>query len=397
MRRNGIRAAVVGLGAAGTLFFVACGGGGSTTTSPTTAAAASTAAVTTTAEVTTVVESTTTTEMPTTTAEPTTTAFSVKSLPGKLAFLAFGCGQPLSNEDLASLGTIQSVEDAKDAIGGMMNMTLQVCVMNPDGSDLRLVSDPNREASDPAWTPDNASLVFSDDRGEIVADPVGWETHRFKKGVDLYPSTSPDKRWYTFSRWGDSRFWIGAVDASKGSARKPVTSKGACCEFARWSPDSKYLIYNQYEGAGQTCLQLWKVNIDTLEETKLTGKGTPSESLGACVYPDSGRWSPDGSAILVEFDVRIEGEELSRPFLIDTDGGNPRPLLADDAFGDRSWVLGGIAWSPDGRALIVGAVTSSGVGNGAYIVTPDGKNVVPIAGTGISLATAAEFAWAPGY
>lgn len=380
------------------MFLAACGSG--TTQAGTSAASTTAATVSTSAAATTAVADSTapapTTVPPTTAAPSTTVGFSLSSLPGKIAFQAPGCAQELTPDDLEAIGSIESVEEAAQVVGGMMDNTMQICVINPDGSGLKVVSDPKRDAGYPGWSNDGNTIYFVDERGTMYVEADGSNLRKRDKKETPVPGESPDGKWYVFAPLNGIGFSITSIGSGSGVAttRKVVTTSGACCQIARWSPDSKYLLYTEYEDSGRSCLQLWKVDIETKERTKLTGSETPAASIGACVYPDSGRWSPDGTAIL--FEAELKGQDVERPYLVAPDGSDPRPLLPDNAFSDPNWVLGAIAWSPDGRAVVLSAVTETGVGNGAYIVSADGKNVLPIDVSNVALVAAAELAWAPG-
>jgi Tol biopolymer transport system component len=61
-------------------------------------------------------------------------------------------------------------------------------------------------------------------------------------------------------------------------------------------------------------------------------------------YDDEPAWSPDGRSIAY---VRTGGESMGDVWLVDADGANARPLMANDPpFEQRS-----PAWSPDGALI----------------------------------------------
>ena len=286
------------------------------------------------------------------------------------------------------------MEEIQEFAGGMGNATTQICVIDPDGRGLMVVSNPKLNAGYPGWSNDLKTLYFADDRGTILVDADGSNMRKRKKGELPTPGESPDGKWSVFALSNGIGFSITSIDPGVVPAvtKKVVTTRESCCLIARWSPDSKFLVYTEYESRAQDCLQLWKVDIDTRERTKLTGIGTPSESFGICVYPDSGRWSPDGTAIL--YTAELKEPDVQRPYLVAPDGSNPRALLTDSAFDDPEWFAGAVAWSPDGRALILNVVTMTG--GGTYIVSADGTEKLKFAADSMALRVVADFAWAPG-
>lgn len=343
-----------------------------TTVAPTTAAPTSTAA--------------------TTTAAPTTTeaAFTLESLPGKVAIGGPGCGSdtPLP-DDLASIGTIQSVEEAMQLIGGAGSTTMQICVMNPDGSGLVLVSNPKGDAEEPYWSFDGSKILFGAGSWAIVnADGTG--RHARKKGELPVPFGSPDGKWRLYGKRTESGLFIGPADESEG--RKLVKVREFCCLRGSWSPDSRFVLYTAWDDRAEKCLQLWRIDIASGERFKITGTGTPSEGRKICVYPDSARWSPDGSNIMF-----VEDGTISRRYrlhLVSPDGTNPREFLPDAAFSATQWDSSTFAWSPDGKAVMFDVVTDDGSG-GLFVSPPDGSVILPVRAASSVLAVS-EIAWAPG-
>lgn len=96
-----------------------------------------------------------------------------------------------------------------------------------------------------------------------------------------------------------------------------------------------------YSAAG---LDLWSGQPDGSGRAPVTKDGTAGGYLG-------GRWSPDGGLVAAE--RTMPGEGGSSLFLMRTDGTSVR-LTRPDTF------LDGYAWSPDGRYLTFGEVTSGG-------------------------------------
>ena len=111
---------------------------------------------------------------------------------------------------------------------------------------------------------------------------------------------------------------------------------------------------------------MWKVDVTTLERTQISGPGMASESAAVCAMQNMASWSPDGSTILM-LDYEGLGPD-PRPYLIDVDGTNLRPLVAEDFFDDPEWMVTDAAWSPDGLYVMVDVVSVPGLERGAPMV-----------------------------
>lgn len=341
---------------------ISCGGGSSTATSAvsTTATPESTAPETEPS-----VDDTTTTAASTTTVP----GLSLASLPGRVALLAIDCAT---------------------AVGEPSRQTMQVCLVDPDGTDLVLASDPGLDAGYPGWSNDGSVVYFVDERGTVYVNADGSGQRVRGRGEAPFPGESPDGTWVVYTPYGDPGF---AIEPAGGGDRiDVVTSPDACCQIARWSPDSRSLVHTQFEPGAEVCAQLWRVDIDTLATMPLTGPGSVNEEAVLCVETDSGRWSPDGSAIL--FTTEDPATGTARPYVVLPDGAGLRPLVPDGVFDDPEWLLGSIAWSPDGRAVMFSAFV--GISVGLYVMTPDGSTVLEVDLPAQSVAGLADIAWAPG-
>jgi Tol biopolymer transport system component len=280
------------------------------------------------------------------------------------------------------------VDEARKIIGGPRS--LQVCIMNPDGSDLKVASNPKGDADYPGWSYDGSKLLFGIEGGWAIVNADGSNRHVRKENEIPTPYQSPDGKWRLYGRELVPGLFIAPIDQKKG--RRLIKVPEYCCLRGNWSPDSRFVLYTAYDDAARKCMQLWRIDIESGQTFKITGKGTPSESRKVCVFPDSAKWSPDGSTILFEEDGTIS--DHYRLHLVDPDGANPRSLLAEDSFGDVNWDTSAFAWSPDGKAIMFGVVTDDGSG-GLFVSTPDGKTMLRV-DVRIPAQVADAIAWAPG-
>ena len=108
--------------------------------------------------------------------------------------------------------------------------------------------------------------------------------------------------------------------------------QGISAEYANFSRDGQWVAYVSYRDG---CL--WRGKIDGTERLQLS-------------YPPAfafmPRWSPDGMTILF-FELDPSGKAAM--FTVAPEGGNPQPLLPDDATGQTD-----PNWSPDGGKVLFG-------------------------------------------
>lgn len=319
--------------------------------------------------------------------------FDPGALDGPIAIESAGCD---GGFDSGALSGVDSVEEAIAALEQSgFDGTSVVCVVDPDGGNLRQVSAPGHEARFPGFTYDGASLYWYDVTVEawMVASADGSDPRPWESTTDFPWRRSPDGSWYTNTSWGEPGFFVTKTgEAPSGPSRRHIVSTAdACCDTFRWSPDGGKILF--YSTAGATdCPRLMTVDVSSGVQTALTGEGSANEAERICAEFDSARWSPDGASILFHDDEGVRPS--TTPYLVDADGGNFRPLLPEGMGADPDWMATASAWSPDGSAIVVGIVDSTS--QGAYLVPLDGSGPVRIGGNeAIALAMATQFAWAP--
>lgn len=330
-------------------------------------------------------------------AQPIESGLDPSSLPGPVAMEAIGCGTTL---DGAALGeAFSGLDDPQAALGALQDMgfdsTTRICVMDPDGGNLRAVSEPGHEARYPGVTWDGTSLYWYDvtDEQWIVADRGGGNPRPWEDGEAYFWRVSPAGDWYTNTSWGESGFFVTRTgeEPSGPSRRHLVTGSDACCSTFRWSPDSRWILFYSTK-SGADCSHLVKVDVESGERVALTGPGSPNADAPVCAEFDSAHWSPDGTSIVFNDDG--SSDDATRPLLMSADGSGLRPLVPVDSFADPLWTAGPPAWSPDGAAVLFDVIESDG--QGTYLASADGSRVVRIgAGDPMSVRVVMQYAWAP--
>ena len=201
----------------------------------------------------------------------------------------------------------------------------RIWTVEPDGSDLRQISDakPSEHDVDPVFSPDGRTILLTSTRGGTTGlwtMPVDGSSYKricdgdqgewspdakkivFRRDEALYvrelaterenrisppgwphpsgPAWSPDGKQIAFAcRW-EAGNAIFVVDAAGGEPKKVYDKKGAC--EPHWSPDGKRLVY-------ETETNIAAINPDGKKNRPLTWFG------GVQRY---GRYSPDGKSVV---------------------------------------------------------------------------------------------------
>ena len=258
--------------------------------------------------------------------------------------------------DESSLNS-ENFEEIRDEFMSSLVSTMEICVMRPDGSGLIRVSEPEIDAESPGWTPDGESVMYRSNFQWFVVDADGANRRPWDDPTYLPWRASPDETMYVSTFVHDDQVYLTPVGEVRESERSMPFLSRADDYFStsafRWSPDSRHVLYH---AGSSECPALWKVDVVTLDRVPLTGPDSPNRDVPLCVLDDAASWSPDGSTILV---VDYEGfGPDSRPYLMDSDGSNFRPLITDDGFGDPEWMVTDVAWSPDGRYIMVDVLST---------------------------------------
>lgn len=279
-------------------------------------------------------------------------------LPGLVVMQAVGCGSPFSTDSVdEGLLDLENFEEIRDEFMSSFVSTMEICVMRPDGSGLIRVSEPEIDAESPGWTLDGESVMYRSNFQWFVVDADGANRRVWDDPTYLPWRVSPDETMYVSTFVHDDQVYLTPVGEVRESERSSAFLSRADDYFStsafRWSPDSRHVLY--HAGSAE-CPALWKVDVVTLERMPLTGPGSPNRDVPLCVLDDAASWSPDGSTILV---VDYEGfGPDSRPYLMDSDGSNFRPLIGDDVFDDPEWMVTDVAWSPDGKFIMVDVLST---------------------------------------
>jgi Tol biopolymer transport system component len=172
------------------------------------------------------------------------------------------------------------------------------------GKQIQLTDNPADELN-PRWSPDGSKIAYMSDRGSGAT--VFWVPASGGVERKLAETGLP-----YLERFFDALYLIGDLP---------------------WSPDSKQFLFPRMQTTGETAI--WRVNLETDEETQLTYPPAGSNDLAAS-------WSFDGKSIV--FQRNQAG--LGSLWLMPAEGGEPNLLLGDQHSNAQP------TWSADGRKIV---------------------------------------------
>lgn len=229
-------------------------------------------------------------------------------------------------------------------------------IMNPDGSDIQLLSSEVPSPLHPAWSPDGKLLAVSSESGSTqdiyLMDADGTNLRRLTQNAqrNIYPTWSPDGKQLGFASNRDGS-WDVYVMNIDGSGVRRITFGSGLDEKPAWSPDGQRIAFmSSRDGYAQ----IYSVKPD----------GTDLQRISTAQVSElNPAWSPDGRTLAFnvaatrDFDV----------YLMDVSGTNRRRLTNNPGSDERP------VWSPDGKTL---AFYSDRDGNWEiYTVDADGTNL----------------------
>ena len=246
----------------------------------------------------------------------------------------------------------------------------QVWVMGRDGQGARSVAvwPPDTEAveRDPAWSPDGRHLAFAADLGQgfdlFITPAAGGPARRltYLPGDERWPSWTPDGRLVFAAHVG--RQWdlyrvaslppTGTADAPEQMTETPGDETEP-----RVSPDGRAVAYVSTHDTDDGEADLWVMSltpgITSAAHGRLTREVAPVRVVRARGAEWSPSWSPAGDRLA--FAATRGG--LGSVWVIAADttpdhaADNPAPPGASPVLVSRQG--GQVAWSPDGRTLLV--------------------------------------------
>jgi len=266
----------------------------------------------------------------------------------------------------------------------------QLAVMNADGSDVRTLT--AGRGSDPAWSPDGATLAFASDSGIYLMNADGTRVAQLTHG-GTEPTWSPDgsRIAFTMSQWDSTgvaptlsrRIAVVNVDGSGLT----WLSAGPYDDSPAWSPDGIQIAFVRSFDDYLTPSTIYVVSAAA---ASLPVARTYLPHGDPCGDESGPAWTPDGKSLL--FWTVCPGGPNSHGdgygfALGNADGsGTTTPIVTDVA----ETYYSKPAWSPDGKWIAFGSpgVEGDGVGSTIYVMSGHGSKAA-------ALAQGSKPAWRP--
>jgi Tol biopolymer transport system component/DNA-binding winged helix-turn-helix (wHTH) protein len=204
-----------------------------------------------------------------------------------------------------------------------------IMIMPAEGGELqRLTSESVSVLGSPAWAPDGQSIVFASiifasghqDRVGLWRIPAsGGSPSPIREAGQLVWNPAIAKRGFRLAcEMSSSARSIDQMDLypPEQKARTLVTSVSGENGGLQLSPDGKKMAFESDRTGG---LDIWTSDRNGQNPVQLTAIGTAGAP----------RWSPDGKEIVFDVGLGRDWREPRALFLINADGGAPKPLLQD--------------------------------------------------------------------
>ena len=205
----------------------------------------------------------------------------------------------------------------------------EVCTINPDGSDLRRLTEIPKRKDWPTWSPDKKTIAFGNANKLWLMDADGSNLRVLKEdfSFDLRTAWSPDGRKIAYGEI----FAINIIDIhTKEEILLKLGQHLVKIKEVAWSPDGHQFAFAA--DADLPTRDIYVVNVDGTDLRQLTQH--PGEDRNPA-------WSPDGRKIAF-YSTRNESGGI---FLMDADGKNIIELTNE---GENT-----PSWSPDGKQMAV--------------------------------------------
>jgi Tol biopolymer transport system component len=239
--------------------------------------------------------------------------------------------------------------------------SVQIWVMDADGAERRQITNVEKGACQPAWSPDGTRMAYiTPCNGPRVTYPganieyveigSGAVTKLNLLGGGFEPAWAPDGRSIAYTKLAGSSTAIYAYSLET-KTEKVLANKVTKNMHPAWSPDGQYIAYTSLD---QGIDEIWRMRSDGSSQEQLTQAGV----LKYFTQPD---WSPDGRSLLVTLkELNITGTVLTVIDLASPQQGG-EPFYKGRERKETARMEEG-SWSPDGKWVV-------------YWTQPEGNNM----------------------
>ena len=238
--------------------------------------------------------------------------------------------------------------------------TGEICIMNPDGSDLRRLTTNSATDRCPTISPDGKKIAFTSNRSgnyEVyIMNTDGSNPQRLTNSPvdEAHTDWHPDGSKIAFSRHFDiftsSNIFVINID---GSNEQQITNSAGHNMGPHWSADGTKILFNSTRDGNH---EIYTMNADGSNQQRL---------LFSSVEKTFPRWSPDGSKITysaLNF-VTLKGAI----HVMNADGTHDVAITTANAINEGS------RWSPDGSQIVFQTDRDSNFE--IYTMNIDGSNL----------------------
>lgn len=170
--------------------------------------------------------------------------------------------------------------------------SVEIWIMNADGSEPRAVVRNGSENRSPSWGADDRTLYyasFASGNWEIVRTDLatGAATNLTNHPLaDQHPRVSPDGRRVVFHTNRDVQFEIYAMNAD-GGAPANLSNNAEDDRYPSWSPDGSRIVWSRF--------------VDSFDLFTMRADGGDQRAVATTPFQElSASWSPDGAAVVVQ-------------------------------------------------------------------------------------------------
>ena len=276
---------------------------------------------------------------------------------------------------LVSIRLVQAAE-ARIAFMSTRNVKWdpEIYLMDPNGKQIRQLTDAPKYDGEPAWSPDGKRITFVSYRdlkqipergvirGEIyVMNADGTNLVNLTRSVDRaekVSSWSPDGKQiaFTSAELFDGHTLVNSdifvIDVDGGDPIN-LTNHDALDQTPDWSPNGHWIAFSSGRDGNW---EIYVMNADGTNPINLTNNPAKDGR------PD---WSPDGNRVAFTSD-RDGNFEI---YVMNADGTNPLNLTNHPAEDNHS------SWSPDGTRLAFDSNRDDPFGE-IYVMNADGTNLI---------------------